>query len=46
MSFVAHSVGPNPTVADIQEKGLAAVWDGVMMHKVFFDGVCRHLVGD
>ncbi len=46
MSFVAHSIGPNPTVADIQEKVLAAVWDGVMMHKGFFGGVYRHLVGD
>ncbi len=46
MSFVAHSIGPNPTVADIQEKVLTAVWDGVMMHKVFFDGVYHYLLGN
>ncbi len=46
MSFVAHSIGPNPTVADIQEKVLAAVWDGVMMHKGFFGGVYHYLLGN
>jgi len=33
------------TTADIQEKVLAAVWDGVIVHKVFFDGVYHHLLG-
>jgi len=29
-----------------KEKVLAAVWDGVMMHKVFFDGIYHHILGD
>jgi pyrroloquinoline quinone (PQQ) biosynthesis protein C len=40
-----HLLMQYATTADMQEKVLAAVWDGVMMHKVFFDGVYHHLLG-